>query len=167
MHTLLQSTLGGCGAKKRQPFFSRPRKLGFSPLPRSSPTSPTQPPAQFQMTPIAPAVDVKPLHNGLFFTVSPLDASHRPPASLAHCPARASSDRSEYLIGESAGYAPKARIGTKLCVCMGLNLPGRDDDSMNGWRRSIQQRLGKEGFPEVFNAWTKRQRAAGDRRGMR
>lgn len=85
--------------------------------------------------------------NGLFFTVSPLDASHPPPRESRPLSGQGVIRSIGIIDWESAGYALKARIGTEFRVSMGLNLPGRDDDPMNDSRRSIQQRLGKEGLP--------------------
>ncbi|KAJ0166050.1 hypothetical protein CTA2_8944 [Colletotrichum tanaceti] len=80
--------------------------------------------------------------------------------SFYHCdmgPGNVIRDRTNGSIGiidwETAGYVPKEWIRTKFRVSMGLNLPGRDDDSKNDWRRRIQQQLGKEGFDDVAGAW--------------
>lgn len=54
---------------------------------------------------------------------------------------------------ETAGYVPNEWIRAKFRVSIGLNLPGRDDDSKNEWRRRIQQRLGKDGFQDVADSW--------------
>ncbi|KAJ0161698.1 hypothetical protein CTA2_5793 [Colletotrichum tanaceti] len=53
---------------------------------------------------------------------------------------------------EMAGFVPKDWIRTRFCISGGLDLPGNGDERVD-WRRRVQRRLSKEGYPEVADEW--------------
>lgn len=54
---------------------------------------------------------------------------------------------------ETAGFVPKEWIRSKFRISSGMDLPGCDQDSRVDWRRRVQRKLEKEGFPDIVEQW--------------
>ena len=59
---------------------------------------------------------------------------------------------------EMTGFVPIGWVRTKFCVCwaMDFDFAGDDEERSRDWRQRVQIRLGREGFPEVADAWKHR-----------